>query len=399
MKHKSIALFLVLATVCSVAMAQPTEEKKSKNYFIGAGIGAMGVINDGLNTPTFNIDVQFGRLITPTWGARGVISGFWQSLDEQNYGYHKYCKKFVELNLDAMINLNSLFGNKNYERKWNWYLFGGPTINLGSAVSAAQNTTYSYTADDDNNYTYDATGTYSISGQEVTIESTTSRSYGYSGVKARIGATVGLGLAYDVNKYWAINLEARYGVSPSNFGWGSDCRAAESTIRANIGFLYTFGGKSFAPCGSKVDKDAINDEVNRYHKELEEAQAELAKCREAKPQVVEREVVKEVAVSSSYAIFFKIGSAQIDDYGQVQIQLAAKSMKLNPQKKYKVQAYADKATGTPSGNQTLTDKRAKAVYDALIAEGVDKDQLILESNGGTDNLFGKDHLNRVVIAE
>ena len=110
-------------------------------------------------------------------------------------------------------------------------------------------------------------------------------------------------------------------------------------------------------------------------------------------------MVKEVNVAGPRAIFFKIGSAKIDDYGKVNIQLAAKVLKENPDKKYKVAGYADKATGSASWNQKLSEKRAQAVYDALIAEGVDKDQLELVGFGGTDNMFGKDYLNRVVILE
>ncbi|MDC1828768.1 cell envelope biogenesis protein OmpA, partial [Bacteroides uniformis] len=37
--------------------------------------------------------------------------------------------------------------------------------------------------------------------------------------------------------------------------------------------------------------------------------------------------------------------------------------------------------------------------DALIAQGVDKDQLELVGFGGTENMFGKNFLNRVVILE
>ena len=45
----------------------------------------------------------------------------------------------------------------------------------------------------------------------------------------------------------------------------------------------------------------------------------------------------------------------------------------NPDKKYKVAGYANKATGS-FWNQKLSEKRAQVVYDdALIAQGVDKD--------------------------
>ena len=96
---------------------------------------------------------------------------------------------------------------------------------------------------------------------------------------------------------------------------------------------------------------------------------------------------------------FKIGSARLDDYGKVNIELAAKILKANPDKKYKVAGYADKATGSASWNQKLSEKRAQVVYDALIAQGVDKDQLELVGFGGTANMFGKNFLNRVVILE
>ena len=79
--------------------------------------------------------------------------------------------------------------------------------------------------------------------------------------------------------------------------------------------------------------------------------------------------------------------------------MAAKILKANPDRKYKVAGYCDKATGSASWNQKLSEKRAQVVYDALIAEGVSKDQLELVGFGGTENMFGKNFLNRVVILE
>ena len=72
---------------------------------------------------------------------------------------------------------------------------------------------------------------------------------------------------------------------------------------------------------------------------------------------------------------------------------------LKNSEKYKVAGYADKATGSAKWNQKLSEARAQAVYDALIKEGVSKDQLELVGFGGTANMFGKNFLNRVVILE
>lgn len=380
MKSKLIITSLLIAGCCATANAQEKEryytEKGSDNIFVGVGVGAMSVINGGMNTPTFNFNVSVGKYINPVWGVRGQIGGLWQSLDKQDNGYSAYCVKAGEINLDAMLNLINLFAGYNPDRKFNVYAFGGPTMNLSKGV----NTTIVF---DGNN-----------ANQQI-------NSYERTGLKARFGATVGLGLGYDITDKWALNLEARAGVTPSIFGDASDCRKAEATGRLTIGAAYTFGGKKFVPLVSKIEKDAINEEINKYRNELAQAQADLADAKNAlanvKPEV--KEVVKEVQVAGPRAIFFKIGSAKIDDYGKVNIKLAAKILKANPDKKYKIAGYADKATGSVSLNQKLSEKRAQAVYDALVAEGVNGDQLELVGFGGTENMFGKNYLNRVVIME
>ena len=377
MKSKLIIASLLLAGACATVNAQEKTkyytEKASDNIFVGVGVGGMAVINDGLNTPTMNFNISVGKYITPVWGVRGQFSGVSQSLDDQDNGYHRYCKEFGEINLDAMLNLINLFGGYNPNRAFNLYVFGGPTMNLSKAV--------------DTNLTIMADGKQSST-------------YTEDGMKARFGATVGLGLSYDINAKWAVNLEGRLGVTPSIFGDASDCRKAEATARVNVGVAYTFGGKKFAAV-SNIDQDAINAEINKYRSELAQAQADLANAKNAlanmKPEV--KEVVKEIEVAGPRAIFFKIGRANIDDYGMVNIELAAKILKANPDKKYKIAGYADKATGSASWNQKLSEKRAQNVYDALIKQGVDKEQLELVGFGGTANMFGKNFLNRVVILE
>ncbi|MBQ8225271.1 MAG: OmpA family protein [Bacteroides sp.] len=380
MKSKFIIASLLLAGACATVNAQErtkyyTENGKD-NIYVGVGVGGMAVINDGINSPTFNMNVTLGKHINPIWGVRGQVGGFWQSLsEEQDRGnYTNYCKKFIELNLDATLNLINLFAGYNPDRAFNLYVFGGPTMNLAKAIDA-----------------------------ELTVSQTEGKKWSFSadGMKARFGATVGLGLGYDINEKWGVNLEGRLGVTPSIFGNASDCNKAEATARLNLGVAYTFGGKKFIPMGAKVDEEAINNEINKYRSELAAAQSDLADAKNALANVkpVEKEVIKEVQVAGPRAIFFKIGSARIDDYGKVNIELAAKILKANPDKKYKVAGYCDKATGSAAFNQKLSEKRAQAVYDALVAQGVDKDQLELVGFGGTANMFGKNFLNRCVILE
>ena len=83
----------------------------------------------------------------------------------------------------------------------------------------------------------------------------------------------------------------------------------------------------------------------------------------------------------------------------VNVKLMAKVMKENPSTKYQIAGFADKGTGSVKTNQTLSEKRAQAVFDALVAEGSAPERLEKVGMGGTDPMFEKAYLNRVVILE
>ena len=367
---KLIILSMLFAGACATANAQDTKEnyynqKWTDNIYVGAGIGGMAVFNDGLNSPTFNFNIKIGKQITPVWGTRLQFGGLWQSLEKQNNrgDYSDYCKMFGEFNLDLTMSVTNLILGYNPDRALDFYAFAGPTMNLSKAVSG-DCTIDGKTGEQDWNFEQD-------------------------GMKARFGATVGLGLAYSLNNNWALNLEGRLGVTPSIFGEGSNCRKAEATGRLNIGFTYTFGDKANAGKYGRFAKVSDNVVVKEVTKEV---------IREVPTEVI-KEVIKEIPSAASTAIFFKINKAVISPEGMVNIKLMAKTMKQNPNAKYKVAGFADKGTGSAAYNQTLSEKRAQAVYDALVAEGVSESQIEKVAMGGTDPMWEKAYLNRVVIME
>ena len=148
------------------------------------------------------------------------------------------------------------------------------------------------------------------------------------------------------------------------------------------GVSYTFGGKKFAKVADRVvEKEVLKEVVKEV------------------PVEVVKEVIKEIPSAASAAIFFKIGKSIISPEGMVNVKLMAKTMKDNPTTKYKIAGFADKGTGTVEINQRLSEARAQAVYDALIAEGISADRLEKVAMGGTDPMFEKGYLNRVVILE
>lgn len=371
MNMKLMTLSVLMAGASLSANAQEATnfytEKWTDNIFLGFGVGGMSVINDGFNEPTLNLNLQLGKYITPTWGVRAEVSGLWQSLCStpksslvgSDGKYSKHCKTFVETNFDAILNLNSLFGNKNVLRAVDVYAFAGPTVNFGSKGTVF-------------------TGESDAANQLIVKEN--------DDFKVRVGATAGLGLGFNVNEKWAINVEGRFGVTPSLFGDASACRKAESTARLTVGATYTFGGKNFKKVADRVIEKEVIREV---------------------PKEVIKEVVKEVKVEApskavaAAAVFFKIGKTDLSDEGKVNIKLIADAIKKSPAgAKYQVAGSADKATGSAALNQKLSEQRAKVVYDALIAEGVSASQLEIVSKGGVDPLFfGKDKLSRVTVIE
>ena len=374
MKSKLVILSLMLAGAASTLSAQTKEKYVSEswkdNFFVSVGVGGQVCVNPdnsdyGLGKAiTPNLAISFGKLFTPTWGVRAQVAGFWSTL-YSNYGQEpgEYIKEknktFGTVRFDALYNVSNAIWGYNPDRLFNLSVFAGPGLTFAKAYGKQED------------------------------------------LNALVNGSLGLQGAFNIHENWDINVEARGEVSPSIFGSKSSAHT-DGAVSLLAGATYYFGGKKFVPYISKVDQSAINDELNRYRSELAQAQTDLTNAKNAaiaSRPVESKEVVKEVETAGIRAIFFNLGSAKLDDYGKVNIQLAAKSLKANPDKKYKIAGYCDKATGSASFNQKLSEKRAQVVYDALVAEGVDKDQLELVGFGGTENMFGKDYLNRCVILE
>lgn len=402
MKNKLVILSLLLAGATATVSAQEKEkfysESWKNNIFISVGGGAQATTNPDTKfgksvTPLVN--VSLGKFINPIWGFRGQVYG-WQSKQMTAYPFLtldnrvKRKENYVGVNLDGMMNLTNLFCGYKPGRVFEAMFFVGPSVNFARNYGDWEPgyTTTEGVLQPDGSLLYET----QIDPSKTT---TTNKK-----IRCLVGASVGLGAKFNINPKWAIDIEARGQVTPSILGAYSSAKT-DGYLHLTAGVTHTFGGKKFVSCSPKVDQSAINDELNKYRDELARAQRDLADAKYAleNAEPVVKEVVKEVEVAGPRAIFFQINKAVIDDYGMVNLKLAAKTIKANPNKKYKIAGYADKATGNAKWNQKLSDMRAQAVYDALINEGVSKDQLEILTYGGTENMFGKNFLNRVVILE
>jgi outer membrane protein OmpA-like peptidoglycan-associated protein len=81
-------------------------------------------------------------------------------------------------------------------------------------------------------------------------------------------------------------------------------------------------------------------------------------------------------------INFETGKADIKPESHKIIEQIVQMMKDNPTLNISIEGHTDNV-GTPQSNQTLSENRAKAVMNAIIAKGIDKSRLSSKGWGQT----------------
>ncbi|MBQ9255054.1 MAG: OmpA family protein [Bacteroidales bacterium] len=413
MKKLVIALAFVLTAGTMFAQDQ-TRQRWSNfetNRFIdnwdislGAGVQTMFVLpneKDGydLNPEGFGkdftlaIDAALTKWVTPIIGVRlgfaglGYTNYFNSATTESNKNENKYWT----LHGDLMMNLTNWICGYRHNRTYNAILFVG--VGYGASY-----------LDDDN-----------------AIDSDLDANREWS-------MPVGLINRFRLSDAWSLNIELRDLIVRNAFsnynnnvnGPASSEYGAANILSVTAGVTYRFGSKdnfksrnfvAYAPIDksafdnriASLEKDLQNEkdqnaeyqrQLERYKKALdEETRAKneaLAKAAKNNPVMVNDDV--------TLSIFFPIGSAEVSDKNQVNIQYMADVIKASKSSKvYTVTGYADKATGSENRNLELSQQRAEAVRDALINAGVDANKVKVDYKGCSIQPFEKDYLNRVAI--
>ena len=217
--------------------------------------------------------------------------------------------------------------------------------------------------------------------------------------------SAGIQLRLRLSKYVDFFAEARvsgYGDNFNNRVGGKDIDLVVSTVG---GFSFNIGGsgfKSYNPCDYLGYINGLNGQVNDLRNELAVTAAALAAAESQLPcpEVVQPEPVQ-AATPLMATVRFKINSAKISSYEQVNVYNIAEWMKANPNQKVVIAGYADKDTGTAEYNQKLSERRAQAVKDALVNDyGISADRLTLDPQGSSVQPYPKHNdWNRIVIFE
>lgn len=373
MKLKYFAIAAALVSCVFTANAQQ-EEKLGNDIWLGVNGGVISTTVSDMKKAQPYISIEVGKWFTPVWGGRVAVGGLSQYYGGEDNSFlietvDKWSSKqyFGELNLDGILNLTQAISKKSLPLV-DFYLFVGPTMNLASRCTK-------------------------FTGNTALVPKTNEKLYiveSASGIVPRFGVTGGAGLSFNLSKTCALGIEYRTGVTPSIFGDASTCRSAENTNRFSIRFAYTFG--------RRLGKDGFAKKYGSTETVTNTVEVPVEK-------VVTKEVIKEVEKVVTKAspvgnyVFFTIGKYNITDQDKVRLSEVAKAIKEGSKDVvYTIAGYADKATGSAKVNQKLSEKRAQTVYDYLVKEGVDADQLKIVANGGVDNMFfDQAALSRVAI--
>lgn len=97
------------------------------------------------------------------------------------------------------------------------------------------------------------------------------------------------------------------------------------------------------------------------------------------------------------SVFFALNSAKIQDDQLAKIESLVKHLEKYPTAKVAVTGYADKETGNPGINMTLSEKRANNVADVLKAKGIAADRIVTDFKGDTVQPNTNPTENRVSI--
>ena len=335
-----------------------------------------------------NVQVAIGRQFSPVFGIR-LQANAWQSKAGWN-GYTfvtknadgsitegsrvdtKWKWNYVAPGLDLTFNLSNLFCGFNPNRVFNFSVFAGGGVNIGwkndDAVAAANNAQANASKIG-----------MQYENMEYVWSGTKVRGFGRAGIAAdfKVSDAVSLGLEVNAN-----TLSDHYNSKKAgNWDWYFNALAG---VKINLGKTYSTRTIEAPKVPEKVVEKVIERVVEKP-------------C--PQPTVAPtRAVAQKKEDKFRRDVFFMINGTQISKKEQEKVKEVADYMKANPNSTVEVTGYADRGTGNPKINSSLSQRRAQAVSNMLQRNyGIKKDRIKVDFKGDTIQPFAKDVENRVAI--
>lgn len=377
---KKNVLLLIVLFVTMGAIAQNTKRgpyltnKFFDNWFISAGGGIGVYFGEDDEQGSFGkriapaFDVAVGKWITPTVGVRLQLDGIQAkgfSYGDSPYKYgskdgdglYKTRFQMINLHADVMYDLTTAICGYKEDRVYRLV----PYVGFGWGRA----------------YKSDCPTNNEITGN------------------------LGLINKFRLSDAWDLNLELRAMIVNQGFDGMTRGVKLEGNTNLTVGFAYKFNQRNFERPVPAVEPDysAYDRRIKALEGDLADAQNKARELADALARERANKAPVQQVAASPLAIFFNIGKSNLTKKELINLGYLAETIKSCPDKKFKLQASADKQTGSASWNQKLSEKRAQAVYDALVNKyGVNADQLIIDAIGGQDNNpYDEPYLNRVVL--
>ena len=221
-------------------------------------------------------------------------------------------------------------------------------------------------------------------------------------------AKAGLRANINLNPKWALYLEPQLNATSPEFDGYSGDAMGDGIINLSFGVQYTFN-RDFTASSDFLSLDEIdylNDKINdnrrliENHQDILERQQNLLNkldkcCDENGKEVIVTNVV-EGEILPEY-VRFVLDSYEIEQSEYAKIVDVVKYLKTVPDSKLFLVGYADKNTGNPSYNLSLSQKRVQAVTNELTRLGISPSRLVVEWKGDKVQPFAPNDWNRVVV--
>ena len=349
------------------------ENKGSDNWYIGLGGGTNLYMTKAENDADANFgdrlgwmgQLEIGRWNSPNWGTRLVIDG----------GHIKHVanvpfgpeQNWLGGHVDVMYDIINAWGSYNPDRVYSLV----PYLGIG----------YMYGLDEDWKKPNPDGDLFKHQNQTLTYN-------------------VGLINNFKLSQSISLFLELGWRVMQESFdGTGTTGDYDyDSMFTGTAGIKFGLGGKQDFTPAELMDYNLINDlnsQINRLRAENEQLRQRPESCPDC-PEVQPTVVSEGVYVPN--VVFFRINSSTIDRGQQVSVYNTAEYLKANNNAKVNIVAYADRQTGTPEYNFALSERRARAVADALINEyGISSDRISIDWKGDTEQPYAENDWNRVAI--
>src|SRR5574344_177224 len=375
-------IILLAATLAATAVSAQTvtESKTFDNWYVG--------VNAGLNAKTSHTAIfknlnpsaglRIGRYWTPVagWAVEGNV--FFDNAPERNTG------TFVR-GIDGF-----LLGTLNFSNWFCGYKGAPRPFEVIGLVGIGLNHIFS------NNLEYNA----NLQKRNSVV------------------SKLALDFAYNFgsNKAWQAYLEPSitYGLNSWDNGYygggSSEVRYSinRSFSTASAGLIYKFGNSNgthnftIVVPRDQSEIDGLNSKINELRGTVDSKDQEIANKDNTISDLQKQLANKGTATTTSNcmsqaSVLFRQGKSTIDAGQYANVASIANYMNANKNAKVVVEGYAS-PEGSAKFNQTLSEKRAAAVKDALVNKyHIDANRISAKGMGATSKLFKESNLNRVAI--